>query len=287
MFERFRAAFGGPTRTRFYGFSRFVAVRYLNDRCFETAGALSYTSLLALVPLFAVFLSILSAFPFFAQLRDRAEASLSGALLPHVEQAVREQLGGFIDKAAALTGFGVIGLVITAILLLHTINDSFVRIWRVTQLRSLVVRLLAYWAIISLGPLLFGAAMWLSGALYATGASVTGPGFGFITRGLAPFGPLVLETIGFTLLYLVVPNRRVRRGDALLGGFAAALLFELLKHGFALYLVFFAGYQAIYGALAAMPIFLVWMYASWAVILFGAEVVAALPEWREKQAPAS
>lgn len=286
MFDRYRAALSRrPGLARANGFLRFVVSRYLADRCFETAGALSYTSLLAIVPLFAVFLSILSAFPFFATLRDRAEADLSRALLPHAELAVREQLGGFVDKAAELTGFGVIGLAITAILLLLTINDSFARIWRVTHQRSLVVRLLAFWAIISVGPLLFGAALWLSGALYATGTSFGGSAFEIFARWLAPLGPLVLQTIGFTLLYFVVPNRKVRRRDALTGGFTAGLMFELLKHGFALYLIYFPSYQAIYGALAAMPVFLVWMYASWAVILFGAELAAALPEWREKMQP--
>lgn len=283
MFERYQAAFSRrPGLVRANGFLRHVLSRYLADRCFETAGALSYTSLLAIVPLFAVFLSILSAFPFFATLRDRAEADLSRALLPHAEQAVWDQLGAFVDKAAELTGFGVIGLAVTAILLLLTINDSFARIWRVTHLRSLVVRMLAFWTIISLGPLLFGMALWLSGVLYATGSSFGGSSFEVLARRLAPFSPLVLQTIGFTLLYIVVPNRKVRRRDALAGGFTAGVLFELVKHGFALYLVYFPTYQAIYGALAAMPVFLVWMYASWAVILFGAEVAAALPEWREK-----
>ncbi len=279
FFRRGRAAL-----SQGYRFFCFVLDRYLGDQCLATAGALSYTALLAIVPLFALFLSILSAFPFFAKLRDQAEADLSGALLPHAEQAVREQLGTFIDKAAELTGLGVLGLAVTAILLLHTINDSFARIWRTTQMRPLVVRLLAFWAIISLGPLLFGAALWLSSVAYATGASVAGSFFEVVTRTLAPFGPLVLQTIAFTLLYFIIPNRRVRRRDALAGGFAAGLLFEILKHGFALYLVFFPTYQAIYGALSAVPIFLVWMYASWAVILFGAELAAALPEWREKRA---
>ncbi len=283
MLERFRAAVSRPGIARTQAFLRFLAVRYFDDRCFETAGALSYTSLLAIVPIFAVFLSILSAFPFFATLRDQAEADLSGALLPHAELAVRQQLGNFIDNAAELTGIGVIGLAVTAILLLHTINESFARIWRATHLRPLVVRLLAYWTIISLGPLLFGAALWLSGVLYTTGANFGGSGFAFLAGLLAPFGPLMLETVGFALLYLVVPNRRVGRSNALIGGFTAAAMFELLKHGFALYLVFFPGYQAIYGALAAIPIFLVWMYASWAVILFGAEVAAALAEWRDRK----
>lgn len=281
--QSIRGPFRRARLVRAWAFLRFLVGRYLADRCFETAGALSYTAILAIVPLFAVFLSILSAFPFFATLRDQAEADLSGALLPHAELAVRQQLGRFIDNAAELTGLGVIGLAVTSILLLHTINESFARIWRTSHLRPLVVRLLAYWTIISLGPLLFGAALWLSGVLYATGANLGGSGFAFVVGLVAPFGPLVLETAAFALLYLVVPNRKVRRRDALAGGFAAALLFEIVKLGFALYLVFFPGYEAIYGALAAIPVFLVWMYASWAVILLGAELSAALPEWRERR----
>src|SRR5690606_9864274 len=124
------------------------------------------------VPVVALFLSMLSAFPFFARLRSRAEAEIAGALLPHAEAAVVGQLHTFVENAAGLTGIGVIGLAVTTVLLLNTINHAFSRIWRVTTMRPLIIRLLAYWAIISLGPLLFGTAMWISGVLYGTGAAV-------------------------------------------------------------------------------------------------------------------
>lgn len=271
---------------RALGFAGFSWRRFAADRCLATAGALSYTSLLALVPLLAVFLSILRVFPFFAELQEDAERHITGALLPTQSDAAIAALHGFIDKAAGLTGIGVIGLAVTAVLLLNTINHAFARIWRVTALRSLVVRFLAYWAILTMGPLLFGLAIWLSGLLYTTGQSVGGSGFAVLARAVAPFGPFALEAIGFALLYVVVPNRPVRRMDALTGGLAAALLFEGLKRGFALYLIYFPSYEVIYGAIAAVPIFLVWMYGCWAVTLFGAEVAAALPEWRENQAAA-
>ncbi len=269
---------------RALAFAGFAWRRFATDRCLATAGALSYTSLLALVPLLAVFLSILRVFPFFAELQEDAERHITGALLPTQSDAAIVALHDFIDKATRLTGIGVVGLAVTAVLLLNTINHAFARIWRVTALRSLVVRFLAYWAILTMGPLLFGLAIWLSGLLYTTGQSVGGSGFATVVRWLAPFGPFALEAIGFALLYLVVPNKRMRRMDALVGGLAAALLFEALKRAFALYLIYFPSYEVIYGAIAAVPIFLVWMYACWAVTLFGAEVVAALPEWRERQA---
>lgn len=266
-----------------WSFVRFVVARFAGDHCLGTAGALSYTSLLALVPLLAVFLSILSAFPFFAQMRDRAEQELTGILMPNAEAAVIAKFGDFVDRAAGMTGIGVIGLAVTAVLLLNTINHAFASIWRVTTMRPLVVRLLAYWAIISLGPLLFGAALWFSGVLLTTGETIAGSTFDLLLRWLAPLVPLLLEATGFALLYIAVPDRRVRRRDAICGGVVAAVLFEVLKRGFALYVIYFPSYQTIYGAISAIPIFLVWMYACWAVALFGAEVVAALPEWRDRQ----
>lgn len=268
---------------RLWKFLVFVLARFDEDRCLSTAGALSYTSLLAVVPLMAVFLSILSAFPFFAQLRERAEEQLVNVLMPTAGEAVIAQLGRFVDNAAGMTGFGVLGLAVTAILLLHTINSAFEQIWRVKTLRPLAVRLLAYWAIISLGPLLFGAAQWFTGLLFTAGQTVGGSAFDLLLRGLAPLVPLLLETVVFALLYLVVPNCPVRRVDAAIGGLVAAVMFEILKRGFALYVIYFPTYQTIYGALSAIPIFLVWMYASWAVALFGAEIAASLPEWRERK----
>lgn len=267
------------------GFAAFAWRRFSRDRCLATAGALSYTSLLAIVPLLAVFLAILKIFPFFAELQEDAERHITGVLLPTQSAAAIAALHDFIDKASNLTGIGVIGLAVTAILLLNTIAVAFARIWRAPKLRALVTRLLAYWAILTMGPLMFGLAIWLSGEIYAAGSVYGGGLFAWSARWLAPVVPLLLEAGAFALLYLVVPNCAVRRRDAVTGGLTAAILFEVLKRGFALYLLYFPSYEVIYGAISAIPIFLVWMYASWAVTLFGAEVTAALPEWREKMRP--
>ncbi len=263
------------------GFAGFAWRRFLADRCLQSAAALSYSSLLAIVPLFAISLSILSAFPFFAALRADVESLLVGNLMPHATEAVAAGLTTFIRQARSLTGLGLAGLALAAVMLLATINGAFNTIWRVTKRRPLAIRLLAYWAILTLGPLLFGVALSLSSMIYATGGSLGGAAFAGSARWLAPLAPFVLQATGFTLLYLIVPDRAGPRRDAAVGGLVAALLFEALKRGFAFYLLYAPAYETIYGALAAIPIFLVWMYASWAVTLFGAEVAAALPEWRE------
>jgi membrane protein len=263
-------------------FACFVWRRFSDDRCLATAGALSYTSLLAIVPLLAVFLSILKIFPFFFEMQADAERHITGILLPTQSDAAIAGLHSFIEKATSLTGFGVVGLAVTAVLLLNTITHGFANIWRAKRMRPLVTRLLAYWAILTMGPLLFGLALWITGLVHGAGATYGGGAFAVATRWLGPLLPVLLEAGAFTLLYIAVPNCRVRRWDAIAGGLTAALLFEVLKRGFALYLIYFPTYQVIYGAISAVPIFLVWMYASWAVTLFGAEVAAALPEWRKK-----
>jgi membrane protein len=146
-----------------------------------------------------------------------------------------------------------------------------------------MIRFLAYWAILTLGPLLIGAALSLSGVLLAAGEWVGGTAFKTSAEWVGPLMPLLLQAIAFTMLYLIAPNRRVKFSDALIGGSVAAVIFEIVKHAFALYLVYFPTYEAIYGAVAAIPIFLLWIYCCWVTVLLGAEVTASLPEAREKR----
>lgn len=255
----------------------FTASRYYNDNCFQTAAALTYTSLLAMVPLMTIGFAIFSAFPAFGHLQAQAQQMLFKNLVPTVGDAMVEYLARFMANAGQLTAFGVIGLAISAVLLLETIEGSFSAIWRVTEPRSLIVRLLSFWAIVTLTPLLFGASLSVSGtllaALHLDTVSVPLAGFSVALPGL-------FEFLGCSLLYVVIPNRPIRWQDAGLGGIAAALLLELSKLGFGWYLMAFPAYQTIYGALSTIPIFLVWLYIAWSTVLFGAEITAAMPEWR-------
>jgi membrane protein len=274
-----KLAAGGAELGRF---ARFLARRFLADRCLETAAALSFTSVLSLVPLVAVSLAFLSAFPQFAPLRAEIEDILTANLLPHAGEAAIEQFRSFVERAGSLTGVGLIGLIITAVMVLMTINSAFDTIWRVETPRPLAIRLLAYWAVISLGPLLIGGALSLSGVLLATGEELAGGAIVGAMGWTATLIPFLLEIIAFAIVYLAAPNRRVRPRDAIFGAALAAILFEAVKRGFGLYLVHFATYDAVYGALAALPVFLIWIYLCWAATLIGAELAAALPEWRAR-----
>ena len=259
-----------------------AAKRLLADRCMQVAASLSFTTLLSLVPFLAISLSFISAFSQFGDLKAAAEAFITQNLLPQAGEEAVEQFRSFVAQTQKLTGLGVVAVAITALMMLATINHAFDVIWRVQRPRPLMIRFLAYWAIITLAPLLIGAALSASGILMSAGERVGGSIFTVSVAWVTPGMPWALEAIAFTLLYLIAPNRRVKFTDALIGGVVAAGIFEIVKYAFVLYLFFFPTYEAIYGAVAAIPIFLLWIYCCWATVLLGAEITASLPEAREK-----
>ncbi|WP_207478282.1 YihY family inner membrane protein [Arenibaculum pallidiluteum] len=261
-----------------WSFLSYLTRRFIADDCLTTASALTYTALLAIVPLMTIFFAVFQAFPAYGTLREHAQKLLVSSLVPEVGEAILDYLNTFTANAGQLTGFGVIGLAVTAVLLFNTIEGSFRMIWRVTDPRSIVVRLLAFWTILTLTPLLFGASLSLSSTLYATLHldSVVGSRW----FGWAVILPGLFETFGFFLLYLLIPSREIRWQDALYGAVTASVLLETSKALFGWYVAAFPTYQTIYGALSVVPIFLLWLYIAWSTVLVGAEVAAALPEWR-------
>ncbi|MFC4352957.1 YihY family inner membrane protein [Fodinicurvata halophila] len=261
-----------------YLFTRYLFRRYDQDRCLQMAAGLSYSSLLALVPLLAIALGLLAAFPAFDEARESLREMLFQAIPPDQAARANEHLDSFLRNAAKLTAPGIVGLAVTALLLLSNINTSINTIWRVRQERPLVLRLLVYWALLTLGPLLLGASLSITSYAFATvHAAGSLEAFSMpLTRMLA----ILLATLGCAVFFIVVPNRPVSLPAGLAGGFLAAVLLEILKYGFGLYVGQVPSYQAVYGALSALPIFLIWMYLAWAVILLGAQLAAALPEWR-------
>jgi membrane protein len=260
-----------------------VAQRAVADLCVERAAALSFTAVLSLVPALAVSLAFLSALPAAGALRTDVEEMLTRFLLPTAGETVVQVFRNFIGKAIGLSAVGFIGLAATAIMLLVTVNSAFDRIWRVKRPRPLLIRLVAYGGILTVGPLLMGLALSISGLLLATGERYAGAAFTWSMGWITPILPFLLEAAAFTLLYQMVPNCRVAWRDSLAGGAAAGLLFEGAKRSFALYVVWFPTYDAIYGALAAFPVLLAWIYLCWLATLVGAEMAAALPEWRARQ----
>jgi membrane protein len=251
--------------------------RFDGDNGYQIASALTYTALLSLVPLLTVTFGIFSAFPAFDRVRQEAQATVIHSLVPEVGDAVLEYTNAFMSNAAALTGFGVIFLAITSIILFNTIEGAMNSIWRAAEPRPIVVRLLSFWATLTMTPLLLGAS--LSAAHGFLGATGDRPLLPALRLAL----PALIELLGFTLLYSVLPNRTVQWRDSAIGALAATALLEASKWGFGVYINAFPTYQTIYGALSVVPIFLFWMYLLWLIILFGAELAAALPEWRAGQ----
>jgi membrane protein len=276
----------GPV-ARYWYFVRYVVQRLGEDKVVQAAAALTYTTLLALVPLAAVGFAIFSAFPRFESLRGRVEDFIFENFAPHAGDTIREYLTTFLQNTEGLTTVGVVFLVVSAILLLSTIESTFNGIWRTKGRRSMTVRLLAYWAVLTLGPLLFGASLSVSSYMWgqmiaAGGETVRGPA-GFFASQLFPF---FMEVTGFTVMYMVLPHASVRLVNALVGAVVAAVLFEVLKKLFGIYVGLFAGYKTIYGAMATVPLFLIWMHLSWIVALVGGIITSALPEWRRAVAGA-
>jgi membrane protein len=266
-------------------FAGYVVRRFIADAAPQAASGLSYASLLALVPLLAIMLAIISAFPAFSGLEDRILGAIVSDALPPMEADAGAQIRSFVRNATDLTGPGLAGLGVTAILLLSNINGAFNTIWRVSEPRPLAMRLLVYWALLTLGPLLLAVSISVSAPVFA---ALGGESVAEVARWLVP--PWVMSigigAVGFAVLFYVVPNRRVHLVHSLAGGLVTALVFEALKAAFGFYLAAVPGYRAVYGAVAAVPIFLVWLYMSWAAVLLGAEVTAALPEWRAYRARA-
>jgi membrane protein len=256
--------------------------RFIADRCLTGASALSYATLVSLVPLTAVVLVIFSGFPAFSGARDHFLAVLLGNFVPAVGEEAAAWFKHVATTTAQTTAVGTIALVVTSILLLATIEEELHVIWRVTTPRDWTQRVLAYWMVLTLGPLLLGVGLSLSGYL-DTLAQALGMKAVVVERatrawfaaipGLISF---VLEATAFTLLYCLIPNCSVRLRDGVAGALTAAALLEGLKLAFALFVARISSYNAIYGALAGIPIALLWMYIFWAVVLFGAEIAAGL-----------
>ncbi len=267
-------------------FSWHCVTRFIGDGCLTSAGALSYTTLVSLVPLMAIAIAVLSAFPVFADMRDRLLSSLFDNFVPQVGAEVEWWFRYFAGTSVRTTSIGIIALAVTVLLLLGTIEDQLHHIWRVKSPRPWVQRILAYWAVLTLGPLLIGAAFSLpsyvdlavqhSGWQVDTNRLWQDP----LTRRAVTVLPFLLEAITFALIYALIPNCSVRWREAAVGAIVAAALVEGLKTGFTLYIAYLSSYRAVYGALAAIPIFLLWMYVAWSIVLFGAVVAAELPRWR-------
>lgn len=259
----------------------FLIKRAQNDTVLRVASSLSYTSLIALVPVLAIALAIFSAFPVFGDVREQVKDLIIQNLMPDAGQDISFYFDQFISAAGKLTTIGVVGLALTAVLLLSTIENSFNFIFKVTQPRRFTTKITLYWTVITLGPLLLGTAFSLKGYVAFSDAVATFPQIGVILGGVLPF---MLTWLLLTCVYVFVPNKKVNFLHALSGGFVAMCLFWVLRTGFAIFMVKNNTYKTLYGAVAAVPLTLVWMYLSWAAVIFGAVVTASMEDFGREAA---
>ncbi len=263
--------------------ARYARRRFLQDQCPRVAASLSYTTLLALVPLAALAFAMLSAFPVFGDMEEQIQDFIFENFLPESIGAVQEHLNNFIDNAGGMTVAGIGGLAVTGMLLLAIIESAVNSIFRVNKKRPPAARILVFWAIITLGPLLMGASFSLSSYILSltktAGVEAFTGLFGRLTRTV----PALIVMLAFGLFYLLAPYRRVRWRHAAVGGIVAGTLFSALRWAFGIYVIYVPTYQTIYGALAAVPIFLVWIYLSWTTVLIGAVITASLPVWNRPE----
>jgi len=265
-------------------FMHFVALRLRDDRCTEMAASLTFTTLLSLVPMLTIMMTVFSAFPVFADMSNSFKSFILSNMLPETGgKLITRYMEQFAESASRLTALGIAFLGITAMWMMLTIDNAFHRIFRASRQRNLLQRVSVYWAVITLAPLLIGASLsltsWLTSLSLGYAQHVPAGG---VT--LLKIFPVVLTAAAFTLLFRVVPNRYVPLPHALAGGFIAAVAFELMNHAFAYYITHFPTYKLVYGAFASVPIFLLWIFLSWLVLLSGAIIAASIPHWRSSHA---
>ncbi|GAB3370523.1 YihY family inner membrane protein [Lysobacter rhizosphaerae] len=270
-----------PARAK--AFFRFLGKRFLDDTLFQAAGALSYTTVFALVPLSMVVFGVLSAFPVFGVWSDRLSDYIFANFVPSAARSVETYLKQFSANAGQLTAAGVIALVVSLLITLNGIETAFNRIWRVKAARPKVGRFLVYWTVFTLGSLVAAASLAVSAKFFAMSVFQTTAG-GVLQAFLLRLAPMTIELIAIAAIYRMVPHRTIQWRHAFAGALLATLAFEVVKWGLGLYLASFGSYSKIYGTLAAVPIFLLWIYLSWVAVLLGASLASSLSAFRYQPA---
>lgn len=264
--------------SRLGGFLWFVCRRFMEIRVPQVSASLTFTSLLALVPVLTVALVVVSAFPMFDTLSASFVQFVNQTIVPQGVGTVLEYIEAFKEKASGLTAIGIIMLVVTSLMLIQTIDQTFNRIWRVGTPRPVWMQFLVYWALLTFGPVMLGISVSLWSSLLKH--SPLGENYPLLAASVCIAASLLFSTLLLWLLYRLVPNRFVPARHALAGAAVTAVLLEAARYGFAWYIGTFDGYTLIYGAFSAIPFFLLWLNLLWMLVLSGAVLTASLSYWR-------
>ncbi|TDR80757.1 YihY family inner membrane protein [Paludibacterium purpuratum] len=267
------------TSLHWLGFSRFLLRRMGENRLLQVAGSLTFTTMLALVPLLTIALIVISALPMFADYSTRFKLILLTKLMPDFAGKVMTvYMRQFADNAAKLTAAGVLMLVATSLMLMATIARTFNAIWGGGRPRHWLQQTLIYWGVLTLGPVVLGGGLLLWHNLLRTSRlQHTAP---ILEELIQSVGAIGLTTVALSLLFRLVPHRYVPARHAYAGALLTALLLEVAKIGFGFYIEGIASYKLVYGAFASIPIALLWVYCIWLVVLAGAVFTCALSYWQ-------
>ena len=261
---------------------RFLKNRMSDDKIDVLASSLSFTTIGSLVPLLAVLLSIFSMFPSFVELKEKLMSYIMQHLMPQMGDVVNEHINTFVSQASNTTIVGLLVLLGISLLLLRRVDITLNNIWHASiKERSAITTFSMYWMVLTLGPIILGISLMITSYI-TTRMFIEGTGvLGNLSTFLVSLIPMFLSWVIFTLVFLAVPNTKVKFVHALGGAFLAALAQELIKRGFTFYIVNFSSYATVYGAVAAVPILMLWVYVNWYVILVGAEIAASIKAYGE------
>lgn len=259
-------------------FLLFMWKNFMHDRVFLSAGSLAFQTLLSLVPLMAVVLSVLSISPAFENFQRYVEDFILQNFVPASGEVLKEYFLEFISKTSTVPAIGGVFLFVIALFLISTVDHTINQIWNVHAPRKILQGFTLYWTVLTLGPIIIGSGLVASSYVWYT-VFTEGPLLEMRTRILS-YLPLLNSFLAFFLLYMLVPNHRVRFLHAVSGAFLATVLFEMSKKWFSFYVTTFASFEHIYGALSVIPLLFFWIYLIWVVALSGAEFVYCLGAMR-------
>lgn len=253
-----------------------VARRYRDDETSLAASSLAYTALLSLVPFMSVLVTVFSAMPLFENASQTLQDFIFQNFVPATGEVIQDYIAQFVDKARGLTVSMSLAVFVTSILMMHTMEKALNRTFDCQPAGSLMKKVTLYWTALTLGPLLIGGGIAMSSIIFKYSALASAKTL------VLKILPVLSSAAGFFVIYLFVPNRKINWRYALVGALFAAICFELAKKGFALYVTTVPSYQKIYGALASVPLFLIWTFVSWNIILIGGTIIATLESsrWR-------
>ena len=271
------------SKNKFFMFFQIIFARtsyilrhfYLSN-AMQVASSLAFTSLLSLVPLLTVMFGLFGEISVLQNFSTLIQNFIFANFVPEFGQTIEQYIYIFAMKAAQLTISGSVFLVLIAMMLLATIDNSFNRIWKIKKKRNPIKRILIYFSLLIMGPLLIGIGLALTSYLLSIPVIADVDTTFNVKTHLLGWLPFLMTSIAFILLYILVPNCYVYKKYAVSAGVICAILFELAKYGFGIYVKEMSGYENIYGALAILPLFLVWIYISWVIILFGAHITFCL-----------